>query len=90
MKVTIIEKEDRMNRIDDMDDNLSCAGCSKPICTGDNILVLDFNEDTPASLVHLELDCLLKLPEVSYGTLGQGIVCNVSMMGCTSSITRIK
>ena len=80
-----------MNSINDMDKNLSCAGCSKPIFTGDNILVLDFNEDTPASLVHLESDCLLKLPEVSYGTtLGQGIACKVSMMGSTSSIMRIK
>ena len=73
-----------------MIENLTCGGCSKPICVGDKILVLDFNEDIPASIIHMELDCLLQMEEVTYGTLGPLITCNGSSVNHKYGLTRIK
>lgn len=52
------------------DDYFICEGCGGPIFEGDELLILNFNEDVPEILLHKNTECLLKLDEVSSGTLG--------------------
>jgi len=46
---------------------INCEGCSLPIREGDEVLIIQWNDELPEIVVHKSFFCLLRLEEINEG-----------------------